>query len=192
MSIAELVVKTRSYRRFDESDPISLETLRELVDLARQTASGANHQPLKYLLVSTDEAKAKLFSTLKWAGALPEWDGPVDGEKPTGYIIMLVDTAVRTAPGADHGIAAQTIMLAAMENGIGGCMLGAINRPKIKEIFDIADGLDIALVLALGKPGEKIVLVDVPEDGNTNYYRDAETVHYVPKRSLDDVIVSEA
>jgi nitroreductase len=82
-------------------------------------------------------------------------------------------------------------MLAAMEQGIGGCMLGAINRPQIREDFGIDESLDITLVLALGKPGEKIVLVDVPEDGNTNYYRDEESVHYVPKRSLDEVVLKQ-
>ena len=148
-------------------------------------------QPLKYILCAEPATNAKLFSYLRWAGALKEWDGPVEGERPAAYIIMLTDTEVRAQPGADHGIAAQTIMLAAMEKGIGGCMLGSIDRPKVKEMFAIPERYAITLVLALGVPGEKVVLEPLGPDGNTNYYRDAEDTHHVPKRALDQVVLQQ-
>lgn len=191
MSFAELVKKTRSYRRFDQSTATSLDALRELVDIARFTASAANAQPLKYILCADPTTNAKLFEHLRWAGALPDWPGPGEGERPTGYIIILTDTEIRKSPGHDAGIAAQTIMLAATERGLGGCMLGAIDRPKIRELFQIPERYDITLVLALGKPVEKVVLVPLGPDGNTNYYRDAQQVHYVPKRALKDIIIQE-
>lgn len=191
MLFAELVRKTRSYRRFDEKTPIGLATLRELVDIARITASAANAQPLKYILCADPEMNAKLFAHLRWAGALPEWGGPKEGERPTGYIIILTDTTIRKTPGHDAGIAAQTIMLAATERGFGGCMLGAIDRPEIAKLFNIPERYEITLVLALGKPIEKVVLVPVGPDGDTRYYRDAEQTHYVPKRSLEEIILQE-
>lgn len=191
MSIADLVKSTRSYRRFDESAAISVETLRGLVDVARLTASGSNMQPLKYVLCADRATNAKLFPCLRWAGALKDWDGPAEGERPAAYIILLTDTEIRPQPGADHGIAAQTIMLAAMEQGIGGCMLGSVERPKVQELFGIPEQYTITLVLALGTPGEKIVLEPLGADGNTNYYRDAASTHHVPKRSLDQVVLKQ-
>ena len=189
MKIAELVPKTRSYRRFDQSKPISVETLRELVDMARLTASGSNMQPLKYILCAEPDINAKLFQHLRWAGALKDWSGPAEGERPTGYILILTDTEIRTNPGADHGIAAQTIMLAATERGLGGCMLGSIDREKVRILLAIPERYEITLALALGVPAEKVVLEPVGPEGDITYYRDAEDVHHVPKRALEEVVL---
>jgi nitroreductase len=191
MSIAELVNKTRSYRRFDESKPMRLETLRELVDIARLTASGSNMQPLKYVLCVDRDTNARAFELLRWAGYLKDWPGPEEGERPTGYIIVLTDTQIRANPGTDHGIAAQTIMLAATERGFGGCMLGSVDRTKMRELFSIPERYEITLVLALGVPVEQVVLEPVGPDGKIEYYRDANKVHHVPKRSLQEVILQE-
>ena len=47
--LKDLVARCRSYRRFYEDEKIPAEALRELVDLARMTASTANSQALKFL-----------------------------------------------------------------------------------------------------------------------------------------------
>jgi len=185
----DLVLANRSYRRFDESVSINMETLRSLVDLARCTPSAANLQPLKYIITNTPECNARVFATLAWAGYLPDWPGPADGERPTAYIIVLHDTRISKTPGCDQGIAAQTILLGAAEKGLGGCMFGSINRDRLREELDIDECYEIPLVIALGKPVENVVLEDVGPDGSIKYYRDEQAVHHVPKRKLDDVIV---
>ncbi|MBN1136496.1 MAG: nitroreductase family protein [Anaerolineae bacterium] len=189
--LKELVIKTRSYRRFDESVPVERETLRELVDLARFSASGSNRQPLKFMLVCDPEANARVFPHTRWAGYLKDWPGPAEGERPTGYIIILGDNEVSSSVGCDHGIAAQSIMLGATEKGLGGCMIGSIDRDGLRAALDIPARYEIALILALGKPVEKVVLEDMGADGDTRYYRDADQVHHVPKRTLDELIVAE-
>lgn len=188
--LKDLVLKSRSYRRFYGNEKISDETLVELVDLARICPSGSNQQPLKYKIVNNDEDNEKLFSCLFWAGALPEWGGPKGDEKPSAYIIILSDLSIAKNKLTDVGIVAQTMLLGATEKGYGGCMLGALNRPKIHELFNFStEKYAVELVLALGKPKENVSLVDVKEDGSTKYYRDAEQNHFVPKRSLDDLII---
>lgn len=187
----DLVYKTRSYRRFDQTVPVGLETLRELVDLARHSASAANRQPLKYILVADPKVCARVFPHTRWAGALPDWGGPKEGERPTAYIAILLDTEISQSVGHDAGIAAQTIMLGATEKGLGGCMLGAIDRPRLREVLDVPERYEISLLLALGKPVEKVVMVDLAQGGSTNYYRDENQVHYVPKRTLDELILAE-
>ncbi len=184
-----LVLRNRSYRRFDESRPVSRETLRELVDLARHTPSAANRQPMKYVLSCDPETNARIFPTLAWAGYLPDWPGPVPGERPTAYIVLLIDETITKDWWCDDGIAAQTIYLGAVERGLGGCMIGNVQREKLRAALAIPEHLRIRLVLALGVPVETVVLEPLPPDGDVRYWRDAQGVHHVPKRSLDEIIL---
>jgi nitroreductase len=190
MTFRELVLKTRSFRRFRQMS-ISLDTLRELIDLARQTASGSNIQPLKYVLVADPEVNARVFPLTRWAGYLEGWAGPAEGGRPSAYVVILGDTELRREFGADLGIAAQTIMLGATERGLGGCMLGSVDREVLRETLQIPRRYEILLVLALGEPAETVVLEPVGPDGSIRYYRDADGVHHVPKRSLAEVIVGQ-
>ena len=189
MKFKELVYKTRSYRRFKEQFEIDRETLVELVDLARHSASGANRQPLKYFLSCDPVTNAKIFPTTRWAGYLTGWGGPEPGERPSAYIVILGDKRITDSFGVDHGIAAQSIMLGAVERDLGGCMIGSVQRIKLQHELNLPDHLQILLVLALGKPDEKVVIETVPEDGDIRYWRDEEDVHHVPKRSLDSLIL---
>jgi nitroreductase len=188
-ALRDLVSKTRSYRRFHR-DAIDLDTLRELIDLARLSASGSNRQPLKYVLSCDAATNARIFPCTRWAGFLTDWPGPAEGERPTAYIVILGDTEVSKSFGCDHGIAAQSIMLGATERGLGGCMIGSIDRATLRAELDIPHRYEILLILALGKPKEKVVLEPVGPDGDTKYYRDEREVHHVPKRALDDLILT--
>ena len=188
--LKELVARNRSYRRFYQNERISEETLKELVDLARMAGSTANSQALKYRLAADEETCSRIYPTLAWAGALKEWDGPEEGERPAAYIVILCDQSIAKNKMWDEGIAAQTIMLGAAEKGLGGCMIGSINRSGLAEVLGLdKDRYAISLVLALGKPKEQVVVVPVGEDGSTTYYRDENQVHYVPKSSLEEILL---
>ena len=189
--LEDLVRKNRSYRRFHQDVAVDIETLRALVNLARLSASGSNLQPLKYILSCQPETNARIFPHTRWAGYLKDWPGPAEGERPAAYIVVLGDTEIRKPFGCDHGIAAQSIMLGAAERGLGGCILGSIDRSGLRQVLDIPEQYEILLILALGKPTETVVLEEVGPDGDIRYYRDAEGVHYVPKRSLDELILRE-
>jgi nitroreductase len=187
--IKEMVLKNRSRRRFFEETAIDLDTLKELVDLGRCSASGANRQPLKYVLSCDPGKNAKIFPNLFWAAALKDWPGPAAGERPAAYIIILGDKEISPNYGVDHGIAAQSILLGAVEKGLGGCMLGAINVEGLRQALQIPERYVILLVLALGKPKEEVVLERVGPDGQTNYWRDSQGVHHVPKRPLEEILL---
>ncbi|MDD4273095.1 MAG: nitroreductase family protein [Desulfobacter postgatei] len=185
----ELVKSNRSCRRFDNAFALDTQTLTDLVELARYTASGANNQPLKYIISSSREQNDKIFSCLTWAAYLKEWKGPEPAEQPTGYIVILGDTTISNNFWCDHGIAAQTILLGARARGLAGCMFAAINIKKLKSLLAIDDHLEVKLVIALGKPVEKACIDDVGDDGDIRYFRDENQVHHVPKRKLEDLIL---
>jgi nitroreductase len=189
--LEDLVRENRSYRRFHQDVPVDLETLRALVGLARLSASGSNLQPLKYILSCQPGTNARIFPHTRWARDLKDWPGPAEGERPAAYIVILGDTEIRKSFGCDHGIAAQSIMLGATERGLGGCIIASIDRSVLRQVLDIPEQYEILLILALGKPKETVVLEEVGPDGNIRYYRDAQGVHHVPKRSLDELILRE-
>lgn len=187
--IKDLIRKNRSRRRFYQDAALEVETLRQLVDLARLSASGANLQPLKYILSCDPATNDRIFPHTRWAGYLKGWGGPTEGERPAAYIVILGDTDISESFGCDHGIAAQSIMLGATERGLGGCILGAIDRDGLRQALNIPERYEILLTLALGKPKEAVVLEDVGPDGSIKYYRDDQDVHHVPKRPLDELIL---
>jgi nitroreductase len=188
MTLKELVLKTRSYRRFEESHQIDIKLIEDLIDLARLSASGANRQPLKYLIYNTPEECKRIFPYLAWAGYLTEWQGPDKGERPTAYIVILGDKSITDVFGVDHGIASQSIMLGAVEAGLGGCMIASIKRQELSEELNIPDRFEVLMVLALGKPVEKVIIDDIKEN-DVKYWRDSSGSHHVPKRGIKELIV---
>jgi nitroreductase len=189
MNIRELVLKNRSYRRFKQDHVIDRQTLVELVDLARHSASGANKQPLKFYLSWKPEKNALIFPHLRWAGYLEGWGGPQEGERPAAYIVILGDKRITDSFGVDHGIAAQSMLLGATERGLGGCIIGSVQRVRLQAELGLPDHFHILVVLAIGLPDETVVIENVGEDGDIKYWRDENGIHHVPKRTLADLIL---
>ena len=191
--LRDLVLKNRSYRGYDESYQFSREELLEFVDMARLTAASANIQPLKYHLACEQELVAQIQPLTRWAGSLPQLDLPYPGTRPTAFITICQDMSISSNPTSflsDVGITAQTILLAAAEKGLGGCMIGSFDKEALKVLLKLHENIEPKLVLALGKPAEEIILVEPKEDGSVKYYRsDDGKTHYVPKRKLEDIIL---
>lgn len=190
MPLSDLVLKNRSYRRFYEEEKLSRETLEKWLDIARQTPSAANRQPLKYVISCEKALNEKIFTTLKWAGYLADWDGPVPGERPSAYLVIILDKTLAPEANYDPGIVAQTFLLAAVEEGFGGCMIGSLDRIHLMKILGLEmDKYFSLLVIALGKPKETVVLEEIEKDESIKYWRDESQVHHVPKRKLKDIIL---
>ena len=185
--LLDLVKKARSYRRYDPKKPVSTDTLKELVEAARLTPSAGNLQRLRYLAVTEKSDVLALTKEVKWAGYLSDWDGPTDDEAPTAYLILLSPESTGVSQ-IDVGIAAETILLAAAEKGIGGCMILNFPREELTERYDLAGKYKIELMISIGVPAEKVELEEM-KDGNVRYYRDRSDVHRVPKRPLREVFL---
>ena len=186
--IYDIVRQTRSCRRFQQSEQITPEQLRSLVDLARLSASAGNLQALKYILCADPDRNAMVFPYLAWANYLKDWDGPPEGERPSAYIVIVGDKEITDTFGCNHGIAAQSILLGATEMGLGGCIIQSVQKERLRAQFRLPGRYEVLLVIALGVPKEVVVIEDA-KDGEIRYWRDADGVHHVPKRLLSDIIL---
>lgn len=193
MSIRELAERSRSYRGYDRTRRISREELLEMVDITRFCPTSINGQVLKYYVTGDEEMVSRIHPLTGWAMALKEVHLPFPGKEPVAFILICLDRSLMLN-GVEYlrdvGAAAQTILLAAVEKGLGGIMLGSFNRKKIAELLELPENLEPNLLLALGKPDENIVLTDIGEDGSIKYYRSEDLqTHYVPKRKLEDILI---
>jgi len=183
--IYEKVMSRRTIRKYVQKD-VPREVLLRCVDAARLSPSGANRQPLKYVIANDEKLTKEVFSTLRWAGYLPGYQ-PGESEMPRAYIVMLLDKGISENFGHDAGIAAMSISMVAYDEGLGSCILGSVDREKLKPILKVPDGLDIVLVIALGYPAESPV-ADKVKDGNIKYWLDENSVLHVPKRNLEEIV----
>lgn len=185
--IKELLKKTRSTRRYDESRSVSYEQLLSIAEAARLCPSTANLQRLRLSLVTEARDTDEIFETLSFAALLRPWIRPDIGQRPTAYIVIMADREADVNLSIDAGIIAEAMLLTANEIGIAGCMFRSFDKEKLTRVLG-KDGFYPLLVLSLGYPGERVVLEDCV-DGNLGYYRDSEDVHHVPKLPLKDIII---
>ncbi len=190
--LIDLVRKNRSFRGYDHSRKITKEELLCMVEAARLCPSSVNIQPFKYYLAYEEDKVFILQKETHWARGLPEMTLPHPGKEPTAFIVICQDQRIFESLARfqkDVGIVAQTMLLQAVEMGLGGCMIGNFNAASVKEVLGLEEQMHPLLIVAVGKPDEEIILTDVGEGGSTSYYRDDEDRHYVPKRALDDIIL---
>ena len=187
--IEDLIRKNRSCRRFYQQHPIPVETLKDLVNLARLSPSAANRQPLKYILSNDPKINEAIFPCLGWAGYLRDWPGPEPGEQPAAYVVILGDTRITNKFFSDDGIAAHSILLGARAQGLAGCMIAGVKKKELRQALSIEPHYEILLVVALGKPKESAVIESVGDDGDIRYWRDEKEVHHVPKRALNHIVL---
>lgn len=185
--LRDLILKNRSYRRFNNQIKLRPEQIETWIDLARFTASGRNMQPLKYAVVTHPLLCEKVFPLLGWAGYLNDWKGPEEQEQPVAYVMVLNDKTISENHYCDDGIAMQSILLAAVEDGFGGCIIGSVNKSKVARLLELPSHLELLWVIALGKPAEEVVIEPALDD--IRYWRDEEGTHHVPKRALTEVLI---
>ena len=186
MNVYEVAVNRRTIRRFKQ-DKIPTEVLEKMINEARLAPSGSNLQPCEYVIVTDPGKVERLFPCFKWATYIAPSGDPPEGERPTAYIVVLLNREVRETGGThDAAAAIENILLVAYEEGIGSCWLGSVDREKVKMILSISANCEVDSVVALGYPNEHPVLEETR--GPTNYWKDGKGVLHVPKRRLKDVI----
>ncbi|MFQ6066155.1 MAG: nitroreductase family protein [bacterium] len=185
MKIYEMILKRRTIRRF-RNRKIPYEVLEKCVNAARLAPSSGNLQSCEYLIVDEDGLLDGVFSCLQWAGYILDGSPPAS-QRPPAYVIVLINQEVKKR-GFEHdvGMALENLILAALEEGVGCCCFGAVERKKLRKRFNIPSRYLIDLVIALGYPNESPVLE--PFRGSVKYWKDNKGVLHVPKRRLKDIL----
>jgi nitroreductase len=190
--LKDLAMRTRSCRRFREDVPVERDTLLSLVDLARLAPSGGDRQALKYALSHETQSNHLIFPHLTWAVRSGRDSGPAEGERPSAYILVLCDHAAAPNCGCDHGFACQNICLGATERGLGSCAIGSIQRGPLALALGLPERFEILLVIALGLPLERFAVDPAPAGSELRHWWDDAGVHHVPKRTIEELIVTLA
>lgn len=188
MNVYDAIMSRRTIRKFEQK-PIPKEDLTKLVDLARMAAYPANVQPLKFAIIDDKEILKALYPFTKWAGALAD-GAPKENERPMAYIAVIGDRIIKAGGGfeVEAGAAVTTMMLEAVEMGLGTCWLGAIKREEIKAELGLRNEYDVVYLLALGYPKQKSRTVAM-QHGEVKYFESPDGTINVPKRSLDEVLL---
>ncbi len=177
----------RTYRRFKQ-DKITNKMLYDILDCARLAPSGMNGQVIRYIAVNSDEKVKGMQDLVKFAAMLPpELGTPKVGEQPTAFIVLLKPENAGAYYDIDAGIATDTIITAAWTQGIGSTIMKNINPKAIAELLSVPDDETVFMVIAMGIPGVKSTVVDVPADGSLKYYLDEDKNYYVPKLKVEDI-----
>lgn len=187
--LRDLLRFDRSVRRFDAARVISHDVLEKLVELTRYCASSQNMQPLRYVIVDSQEEKDRLFPLLRWARHLKDWPGPAENERPSAYLVQLTDTRIAPSLLCDCGLQLQAITLGAATLGINGCIIRNFTPAEVHAALRLPDHYKVEYVLALGYAAETVRLTDLAPGADYGYYRLPDGTHVVPKRPLADLLV---
>lgn len=189
MRFSELALQTRSIRRFKQNVRLSRENIYTIVDSARLAPNAANLQVLRFSVVTSENNCEKIFSALKWAGYLEEWNGPEEGERPSAYIVIHAPDEEKPYTKMDVGIASAYIVLSAREAGYGSCIIMSFDCGIIKEEVNTPEDYRPQLVIALGVSVEEVILETALND--IRYWRDELGRHHVPKLRLFEIITKQ-
>ena len=182
-SLDSLLKKNRSYRGYDSSRVVSREDLLRLLEVVPYVGSGMNAQPLRFKLVCGADATL-IHPLVKLGAALPEEHLPHSGEEPSAYIVVCSTAPASRVVDIDLGIAAQSILLKAVENGLGGIFILNFKASEVREALGLP--YDPIAILGIGKAKENIFLVEAQSPSDLSYYR-KDGVHFVPKLGVKDL-----
>lgn len=188
MELMELLQTRRTYRRFEQRE-VSQEIIDEVLLAARLASSAANKQPLSYIVIRDREKVREVFGYTRWAGALPPEQGqPKAGEEPVLFIAVVENMEINRDCDTDAGLAISNMTLAAWNRGVGSCIIGACDKPRLSELFGLTGQQKLHTVVAFGYPSHQSVIVDFEKDGETKYFLDENRDYMVPKRKIEDVV----
>ena len=185
-TLDSLLKKNRSHRGYDVNYPVTADMLKKIVGVNCLLSSARNQQVLRFKLVTGENGAEQMLKNVKMGGALPELHLPFPGTEPGAYIIVCSSVTPNPMVYVDAGISVQSMLLKAVDLGLNGIVIAAFNKTEIQRDFSLP--YEPILVVAIGKGTEKIECVPIEPSESHAYYR-KEGVHYVPKLTLDSLLI---
>jgi nitroreductase len=187
MTLEKLIKSRRTIRKYQQK-PIDYDILERIVDAGRLAPSGSNLQPIEFIIVDEKAMVNEIFNHTRWAGYLPKNIGyPQEGQRPVAFIVVMINRQIKASGGEhDTGAAMENMILLALEEGIGSCWLGSIDRNEIKNALNVPEHYHIDSLLALGYPDEHPT--SEPMQDSIKYYLDQNGKLHVPKRQFENIV----
>ena len=187
MDIMEMLAARRTYRRFEQK-AVPQDVIDDLIEAVRLSSCGANRQAVRLVIVNKPEDVARVQPLVKWAAYLPPEQGtPKADEQPTLFVAVVQDTSIPGDLDTDTGIALANLTLAAWAKGVGSCIMGAIDRPRLAQLLGLAETEKLHSMVALGYPAHASHVVPMTESTGIKYYLDENRDYCVPKRSAEEI-----
>ena len=187
MDIMELLAGRRTYRRFLQK-PVPAGVVADMVEAVRLSSCGANRQAIRLVVVQSPAMVAKVQPLVKWAAYLPPEQGvPKPGEQPVLFVAVVQDASIPGDKDTDAGIALANLTLAAWAKGVGSCIMGAIDRPRLTELLGLSENETLHSMVALGYPAHAARVVPLTVATGVKYYLDVNRDYCVPKRAAADI-----
>ena len=187
MDILELLASRRTYRRFLQK-PVPADVIADMAEAVRLSSCGANRQAIRLVVVQSPEMVAQVQPLVKWAAYLPPEQGtPQPEEQPVLFAAVVQDTSIPGDKDTDAGIALANLTLAAWAKGVGSCIMGAIDRPRLTELLGLSENEKLHSMVALGYPAHASRVVPLTEATGVKYYLDENRDYCVPKRAAADI-----
>lgn len=189
MDLQTLLEKRRSYRKFDESKPLSANDREAILQAVQTASSGMNRQSLRFISVESQEKVSQVFDLTHWAASLPADLGqPKPGERPVYFVVVCAHTESTPFVDVDKGLAISNMTLTAMDRGIGSCIIGNFNHKKMQDLLDIDEDYTCNLVVAFGYPAITSTIKEVAAGEDLSYYLDDDGQYIVPKLKTEDIV----
>lgn len=187
MSIMEALAARRTYRRFAQK-AVPQDVVEDIIEAVRLSSCGANRQAVRLVIVDKPADVARVQPLVKWAAYLPPEQGtPKADELPTLYVAVVQDTTIPGDLATDTGIALANMTLAAWDKGVGSCIMGAIDRPRLTELLGLPETMKLHTMVAFGYPTHSARIVPMTEQTGVKYYLDENRDYCVPKRSAAEI-----
>jgi len=187
-TVDELLTRNRSHRAYKKEYVVSRQELERIVGVCSRIPSGCNQQVLRFHLVTKENGADKVLSQIRLGAALPELHLPTPGTEPEAFIICCSTAKESKLVDIDLGIALQSMAMKAVEMGLNALMIGAFNKEKVREAFELP--YEPLMILAVGKGADRIELVPIDADDARAYYR-KDGIHYVPKVRAEELIINK-
>ena len=151
MQLKEIIKKRESVRNYEDR-PVPKEKLERVLEAARFAPSANNRQPWKFIVVEEKKHRQELAEA-------------ANGQAFVGQATIVI-VAVATNPEhimscgvpshpVDLAIALDHMSLAAVDEGLGTCWIGAFSQERVKDLLKIPQEHKVVALLPLGFPHQQ-------------------------------------
>jgi nitroreductase len=148
MDVFEAIQERKSIRAYRDK-PIPRETIERLLEAGRLAPSAGNSEPWHFITVTHVE-KRKTLSKGLYAKFITQ--------APLAIVVCGDKKASADWYAVDASLAVENMVLSAVGEGLGTCIVGSFTEADVKALLKIPERFEVIVIIAVGYPREKLDL----------------------------------